>query len=104
MTGEPDHILKVVCDDPRHARGKVAAVATFRRFTLPDGTWWIPAQMTPDVFHDAAQDDGTYRSRRGRLQGGHPGAQTRYRWPCKLCEMVPIIFFLNLSRVMSSFI
>jgi hypothetical protein len=28
-----DHIIEAICADPRHARGKVAKIATFGRFT-----------------------------------------------------------------------
>jgi hypothetical protein len=33
----PEYIIEAICDDPRHARGKVANLAAFGRFTSPNG-------------------------------------------------------------------
>jgi hypothetical protein len=83
----PDHTIEVVCDDPRHARGKVAKIETFRRFSAADGRWW----WLPRRENMARRDDGAYLShhRPGwpshSLESVHAADSDRLRYECKLC-------------------
>ncbi len=84
--GMPEHVIEAICDDPRHARGKVAKVATFGRFTLPNGEvrWKI---WDGDRWSYTVRPRETHR---GRVEVHHrydaePEKGSRYRWPCKLC-------------------
>jgi hypothetical protein len=84
----PDHTIEVFCDDPRHARGKIAKLETFRRFSTDDGRWWWLARRE----NMARDDDGTYWSRHrpgwpaGSLESLHHSARDRLRYECNLCS------------------
>lgn len=77
---EPEHIIQAICNDPRHARAKVATVATFARFTQPNGEvrWLIG-------------DAGAWRYTRPdptgvyRRYGADADKGSTDVWPCKLC-------------------
>jgi hypothetical protein len=83
----PGHIIAAVCDDPRHARGKVYEAATFGRFTLSNGEIrWL--------MRDGERWSYTVRptqARRGRSEvhrryHAEPELGSTYVWPCRLCK------------------
>jgi len=80
MAGQlkPDHTIEVICDDPRHARGKVAKIETFRRYTNPHG-------------------ESVWRS-------SHMGRHTSGRLPykCKLCPTSLVCNEDTLQRLLES--
>lgn len=70
--------IEVVCDDPGHARGKVAKIETFRRYENPPGA-------------------GLWRaSRTGRHTSG------RELYSCKLCPASPVWNEDTLQRILES--
>jgi hypothetical protein len=77
---EPEHIIEAICNDPRHARGKVAKVATFGRFTFPNGEirWLI--REAGEWRYTRPDPTGVYRRYDVDVDKG-----ATYVWPCKLC-------------------
>jgi hypothetical protein len=78
----------VVCEDPRHARGKVAKIDTFNRF---DGMWITRSDGAPSTLEEYRRPDdpagpvwGSARWRRAGSTTGH----SRRRYKCKLCGTV----------------
>jgi hypothetical protein len=78
----PDHIIEAICNDPRHARGKVARIATFGRVTLPNGeVRWLVRGDDGNWRYTRADPDGVYRR-----YGADADKGSTYLWPCKLCS------------------
>jgi hypothetical protein len=83
---DPEHILSVVCDDPRHARGKVARIATFGRFTLPGGeVRWLVRVGDDWRYTPVDRESGPERVQVHRRYDAEPGLGSTYTWPCNLC-------------------
>jgi hypothetical protein len=78
----PGHIIKAVCDDPRHARNKVAKVATFGRFTLRNGeVRWFIRDDAGEWRYTRPDPAGVYRR-----YGADADKGSTYVWTCKLCS------------------
>jgi hypothetical protein len=84
VTEHPGYILSVVCDDPRHARGKVASIATFGRFTLPNGeVRWLVRDGDEWSYTVRPRDGGRVRAH--RRYDAEPELGSTYTWTCNLC-------------------
>jgi hypothetical protein len=78
----PDHIINAICANPRHARGKVAFVVAFGRFTSTSGeVRWLIRDDGGSWHYTRLDADGVYRR-----YGEDAGLGSTYRWPCKLCS------------------
>ena len=64
-------MIEVFCDNPSHARRKVAKVETFARIRAFGGEWYVKAERI-----DAPNVDN-YRK---------PDGQLRQNYKCKLCR------------------
>jgi hypothetical protein len=99
----PGHIIEAVCDDPRHARGKVYEAATFGRFTLPSGEirWLV---RNGDFWSYTVRPR---ESPRGRVDAhrryyAEPEKGSTYVWPCRLCTRSFEVREENLQRVLET--
>lgn len=75
--------VKIVCDDPRHARGKVARIATLQRA----GDTWVRRsgdQSAVEEFTRPRPEGKTWGSARYRPAASETGGD-RSRYRCKLC-------------------
>jgi hypothetical protein len=78
MDGTLDYVIEAICDDPRHARGKVAKIETFRRYDDPlGGSLWRASHI-------------------GRHASG------REPYTCKLCRMSLVCNEDTLQRLLGS--
>jgi len=93
---EPEHIIQAICNDPRHARGKVAKVATFGRFTFPHGeVRWLILDAG-EWRYTRPDPTGVYRR-----YGAHDEDRgSTYVWPCKLCPRSLEVTEITLRRVL----
>lgn len=84
MSREHAEAIRVYCDDPRHARGKVAEVASIQPIEH-DGEWlWVAAagMVRGRRIHNP-------RTRRNvAVPGREPGSLT-HAFPCPLCPRRP---------------
>jgi hypothetical protein len=101
MDKQPDYIMRVICDDSRHARGKVYEAADFGRFGLPSGEirWLI---RDGDAWRYTVRPN---KSRRGRVEvhrryDAEPEKGSTYVWPCRLCTRSFEVREDNLQQVL----
>jgi hypothetical protein len=60
VNDQPDRIIEVFCDDPRHARGKIAKVVTLTVST--DGRLWSLDERKPRRFaRSVRKEDNGHR-------------------------------------------
>jgi hypothetical protein len=107
MTQPVDYTIEVFCDDPSHARGKVAKIEMFHHEAdSSSGSWWFTrseaAVGREDLFEQfggqGRSGERTYRRDRSypewpeslesvhrRYDDPDPGRQSRHSYRCKLC-------------------
>jgi hypothetical protein len=103
MDGQPEYIIQAICDDPRHARGKVYEAAAFGRFLFPSGEirWLIRDR---DAWSYTVRPN---ESRRGRVEvhrryDAEPEKGSTYVWPCRLCRRSFEVREDNLQQVLET--
>jgi hypothetical protein len=85
MSEAPEHIIQAICNNPRHARNKVAKIARFGRFTFPNGeVRWLIWDPNRETFMYTVRPDATVEAH-GRY-GAESEMGSTYTWPCKLCK------------------
>ncbi|MDA0251850.1 MAG: hypothetical protein O3A42_13075 [Actinobacteria bacterium] len=72
--------LTIVCDDPRHARGKVATIEAVTRLK----GHWLARNVERSAVEEFRRPDESWGSARWRRIGSDYG-QNRRRYACKLC-------------------
>lgn len=78
---EPEHVIVAICNDPRHARDKVAKIKTFGRFTWPSGeVRWLIRGDDGGWHYTPPDSDRVYRRYHADTEKG-----STYTWPCNLC-------------------
>jgi hypothetical protein len=105
---EIDYTIKVFCDDPSHARGKVAKIETFYREAEADPTgqrWWFTLGESAVLSEDMSEQlsgggrtgEATYQKRdqsdwprslesvHRRYDEPDLGRQNRPKYRCNLC-------------------
>jgi hypothetical protein len=99
----PEYIIRAICNDPRHVRGKVYEAAEFGRFTLASGEirWLI---RDGDAWSYTARPR---ESRRGRVEvhrryDVEPEKGSTYVWPCRLCTRSFEVREDNLQQVLET--
>jgi hypothetical protein len=101
--GQLQHVIEAICNDPRHARGKVYEAATFGRFMLPSGeTRWLIRDG--DVWSYTVRPN---ESRRRRVEvhrryESEPEKGSTYVWPCRLCSRSFEVREDNLQQVLET--
>jgi hypothetical protein len=86
MEGTLDYVIEVICDDPRHARGKKTDIATFGRFTLPNGeVRWLVRDGKDWRYTPVPRATGRGRVNVHRRYDAEPEKGSTYEWPCNLC-------------------
>ena len=78
----PDYIIQVICDDPGHARNKVAKIATFGRFTENGEIRWLIWDTERARWRNTMPDSNDVFRRYGAPD---EDKGSTYRWQCKLC-------------------
>lgn len=81
MTEQPERVIEAICDDPRHARGKVAKIAAFGRFTRNGQTRWRIRGKDGDWRYTRPDPAGVFR----RYGAPDEDKGSTYVWECKLC-------------------
>jgi hypothetical protein len=99
----PEYIMKAICNDPRHVRGKVYDAAYFGRFTLSNGEirWLI---RDGNAWRYTVRP---HKSLHGRVEVHHryyaePEKGTTYVWPCRLCTRSFEVREDNLQQVLET--
>jgi len=74
---EPEHTLKVICDDPSHSRGKITKIDTFVRF---EHVWISTALLAENApLPQYGWNDHTSAGDLGQMRHSYPPGG------CKLC-------------------
>jgi hypothetical protein len=74
--------IDIVCDDPRHARGKVAKIESFEYY--PDTGSWVGISYRRQAFRHPGEPPSPWRP---NVVGTRP--PLRHRYECKLCAGRP---------------
>jgi hypothetical protein len=103
MNGQPEYTMEAVCNDRRHARGKVYEAATFGRFTLASGEIrWLIKDCEAWSYTVRPNDNRRGRVEVHRRYDAEPEKGSTHVWPCRLCTRSFEVREENLQQVLET--